>query len=90
MCGDAPGGRESTGGAYLLEVQSFGQKCLPAPHRTATTKIFTGILPASNPHYRHVTGIKNTINHDNAVMLMEIHDRLGTSAIIKQYQISQF
>jgi hypothetical protein len=57
-----------------LEMQSFGQKCLPAPHRTATTKIITGTLPASSPHYRHVTGIKNTINHDNAVMLMEIHD----------------
>ena len=57
-----------------LEVQSFGQKCLPTPHRIATTKIFTGILPASSPHYRHVTGIKNAINHDNAVMLMEIHD----------------
>ena len=61
-------------GACGLEVQSFGQKCLPAPHRTATTKIFIGILPASSPHYRHVTGIKNTINHDNVVMLMEIHD----------------
>ena len=42
-------------------MQSFGQKCLPAPHRTATTKIITSTLPASSRHYRHVTGIKNTM-----------------------------